>query len=305
MQRSKAGSPNLVFLISSALIILMLGYACHPTLAQRGPDGLAEPPQKPQLSPIMFRQVPHNDWTTATQIKLNGKPYYAESAEKPYSLQISTNTTSPIVRAEVRNGELWTEALGGNDSERAELDGAAYNHPINYPKGTEFWFAYQFLIEPGADQIATSGGFPGGPLAWGVVGQIHGNGTEAAVPWGLSIAGGKLSILTQRGNQVATIHWTSSRNFERNRVYDVVVRIKITGAPDSTMTCWIDGVQVARSANLAIGGPDNGNYVKVGIYRGWQNNGYPPLAVQIANVEQGTTSLMNRVSTRAAWPSPK
>ncbi len=253
----------------------------------------------------MFRQVPHNDWTPASQVTLNGKPYFSESAEKPYSLQISTNTTSPVVRAEVRNGELWTGAMGGNDTERAELDGAAFDHPINYPKGTEFWLAYQFLIEPGADQIATAGGFPGGTLAWGVIGQIHGNGRQAAVPWGLSIKGGRLSIVTQRGNQLETIHWTAPSKFVRNQVYDVVIRIKITGEPDSEMTCWIDGIQVANSTNLAIGGPDAGNYVKVGIYRGWQNDGYPPLAVQIANVEHSTASLMRRVTSRATWPVVK
>lgn len=259
----------------------------------------------PASEVVVFRQVPHNDWTPASQVTLNGKPYFSESAEKPYSLQISTNTTSPVVRAEVRNGELWTGAMGGNDTERAELDGAAFDHPINYPKGTEFWLAYQFLIEPGADQIATAGGFPGGTLAWGVIGQIHGNGRQAAVPWGLSIKGGRLSIVTQRGNQLETIHWAAPSKFVRNQVYDVVIRIKITGEPDSEMTCWIDGIQVANSTNLAIGGPDAGNYVKVGIYRGWQNDGYPPLAVQIANIEHSTASLMRRVTSRAMWPVVK
>jgi hypothetical protein len=312
MQRQRISSRNLSFPMSSILIILMFASAPHFALAQQAsfsPLDVAEAAEsttKPEPLPaITFRPVPHNDWTPATQITLNSKPYYSESAEKPYSLQFSTNTTSPIIRAEVRNGELWTEALGGNDTERAELDGSAYNHPINYPKGTEFWFAYQFRIERGADQIATAGGFPGGPLAWGVIGQIHGNGTEAAVPWALGIVGGRLSVHTQRGNQIDTIHWTAPSKFERNRVYDVVVRIKITGTTDSTMTCWIDGVQVANSTNLPIGGPDAGNYVKVGIYRGWQNDGYPPLAVQIANVEQGTASLMSRVTTRATWPSVK
>ena len=153
--------------------------------------------------------------------------------------------------------------------------------------------------------MATAGGFPGGPLAWGAVGQIHGNGTQTAVPWALGIVGGKLSIRTQRGNQIEKIHWTAPSKFVRNQVYDVVVRIKITGAADSAMTCWIDGVQIANSTNLAIGGSDAGNYVKVGIYRGWQGDGYPPLAVQIANVEHGTASLISRVTTRSAWPSVK
>jgi hypothetical protein len=71
------------------------------------------------------------------------------------------------------------------------------------------------------------------------------------------------------------------------------------------MNCWVDGIQVASSVGLTIGGPDAANYVKVGIYRGWQSEGYPPLAVQIANIKHGTASLMSRVTTRAAWPSAK
>ena len=250
---------------------------------------------------IVWKSVAHNDWTSATHITLNGRNYNPESAEKSHSAQLSTNTTSPIFRGEVRNNELWTDAMGGNDTERAELDGA----PTLYPKGTEFWFAYQFLIEPGAPQIATSGGYPGGPLAWGVVGQIHGNGSQAAVPWALSIVGEVLSIHTQQGAQVDKTHWRSENKIVRGRVYDVVVKIKITGDTKSTMTCWVDGVQVANSVGLTIGGPDAANYVKVGIYRGWQSEGYPPLAVQIANIEHGTASLMSRVTTRAAWPPAK
>lgn len=307
MQRSRGNSTNLDARVLGVLLALFSAAVLNPALAQQGfhsPIDVAEVADQ-TTGKTAFRQVPHNDWTPATQVILNSKSYYPESAEKPYSLQISTNSTSPIIRAEVRNGEMWTGAMGGNDTERAELDGAADHHPLNYPRGTEFWFAYQFLIEPGADQIATAGGYPGGPLAWGVVGQIHGNGTQAAVPWALSIVGGKLSIRTQRGNQNETIHWAAPDKFVRNQVYDVVVRIKITGRSDSTMTCWIDGIQVANSNNLAIGGNDPGNYVKIGIYRGWQRDGYPPLAVEIANVEHSAASLMRRVTTRAAWPSVK
>jgi hypothetical protein len=72
------------------------------------------------------------------------------------------------------------------------------------------------------------------------------------------------------------------------------------------MTCWIDGVQVANSANLAIGNSvDTANYPKVGIYRGWQLDGYPPLAVHIANVEHGTASLLLRVTSPLPWPMVK
>lgn len=257
----------------------------------------------PASSVVSWKTLPHNDWTDATKVTLNGKSYFQESAEKPYSAQMSTNTTTPIFRGEVRNNELWSSAIGGNDTERAELDGT----PNSYAKGTEFWFAYQFLIEAGAPQIATAGGNPGQGLAWGFVGQIHGDGStnQSAVPWEFGIQDEFLSVRTQQGNQVEKTHWKSAAKLVRGQVYSVVVRIKITGKTDSTMTCWVDGVQVANSTGLTIGGADKSNYPKVGIYRGWQGDGYPPLAVQVANVEHGTASLLARVTSSPAWPTVK
>lgn len=286
---------------NAALLAAISTWLDANTATPQGGGTVTPPP--PDTSGITWATIPHvlNDWSDAGQVALNGKKYFIESSMKPYAAQLSTNTATPIFRGEVRNGELWSGADGGNDTERAELDGT----PTIYPKGTEFWFGYQFIIEPGADQIATTGGAPGSPLAWGAVGQIHGNGKQAAVPWQLSIVGDKLSVRTQQGAQVEKIHWTDTAKLVRDKIYSVVVKIKITGATTSTMTCWINGVQVANSTGLTIGGADAGNYVKAGIYRGWQGDGYPPLAVQIANIEHGTGSLLSRVTNPLAWPTVK
>ena len=83
------------------------------------------PPAAPTPADIVWQSAPHNNWDTASQVVINGKPYYPESAEKPYSIQIAKNTTADLTRFEIRHGDLWTQALGGNDSERAELDGYA------------------------------------------------------------------------------------------------------------------------------------------------------------------------------------
>ena len=98
---------NLELLVLSIFLALLLAYADR-TRAQHISSGPVEVTEVAQSTPkpaspgmVTFRQVPNNDWTPATQITLNGKPYYSESAEKPYSLRISTNTTSPIIRAEV------------------------------------------------------------------------------------------------------------------------------------------------------------------------------------------------------------
>jgi polysaccharide lyase-like protein len=253
---------------------------------------------------VQWATIPHilNDWSVAGQVTFGGKKWYVESSRKPYAAQLSTNTTSPIFRGEVRNNELWTDTDGGNDTERAELDGS----PNQYAKGTEFWFAYQFLVEPGAAQISgtvqpNTAGNPGDPLEWGYVGQIHSSGNQAAVPWELGIKNENITVETQRGNQVSTTHFT--KPLVSGQVNDVVVRIKITGTTASAMTCWIDSVQVANSTGLTIGGPDPFNYPKVGIYRGWQGDGFPPLAVQVANVEHGTASLLSRVTNPPLWPA--
>lgn len=263
-------------------------------------------PPPPAAGAITWMTVPHvlNDWSVAGQVTFGAHKYYTESSMKPYAAQLSTNTTSPIYRGETRNNELWASADGGNDTERAELDGSV----TLYPKGTEIWVSYQFLVEPGLPMIAgavqpSSPGNPGGPLAWGVIGQVHGDGSESAVPWGLSIVGEALTVVTQRGNQVETTYPVKA--IVRGRVYNVVLRINVTGTTASTMTCWIDGVQVAISTGVVIGGADAHNYVKAGLYRGWQGDGYSPLAVQVANLEHGTASLIARVAFPLIWPSVK
>lgn len=253
---------------------------------------------------IVWAPVKNNDWTPATQITLNGNAYFTECSEQPYSLQISQNATSPIVRCEVRNNELWSGAMGGNDTERAELDGAG----SAYPKGTEFWFSYQFMVEPGAAQIAgtikpSNPGFPGGPLAWGAIGQVHGEGQGAAVPMAISIVGEQITIRTQTGAQVETLHGTAIP-LVRGQVYHVVGKIKVTGDTSSTLTVWIDGKQVTSVTGQAIGNTvDTANYFKVGIYRGWQGDGYPPLVVYVSNIEHGTASLLARVTSPLPAPT--
>lgn len=214
-----------------------------PTVVVVPPPVVTPPPvvvPPPVVTPpasgsIAWATIPHvlNDWSVAGEVTFGAHQYYTESSMKLYAAQLSTNTTTPIYRGEVRNNELWTEDDGGNDTERAELDGSV----TLYPKGTEIWASYQFMVEPGLPMVA------------GVV--------------------------------------------------------KPTGDTKSTMTCWVDGVQVATSTGIVIGGADAHNYVKAGIYRGWQGDGYSPLAVQVANLEHGTASLMARVAAPLPWPTVK
>jgi len=247
----------------------------------------------------LWKPVPHNDWNASAFVTVNGAKYFAESAEKPYSIQVASNAASDLTRFEVRNGELWSETLGGDDSERAELDGAA---GTIYQKGTVVWAAYSFLVEPGAPQISTAGGIPGHPAVWCTLAQFHGNGNARPVPVGLSYRGGKLAIFTQTDTRQIN-HWTETTPEAPGTKHDVVWNLRVEGLSTDFLNVWLDGVQIVKFTGV-IGSvtPDPGLYFKFGIYRGWQFEGYPPLAVQYANVVQGTESLKDRVAAPPAWP---
>jgi hypothetical protein len=259
-------------------------------------------PAAPTPADIVWQPAPHNNWDTASQVVINGKPYYPESAEKPHSIQIAKNTTADLTRFEIRHGDLWTQALGGNDSERAELDGYA----SLFNAGQDFWFAYDLKAENGVPWIAAApGGGQGGPGAWLTLGQIHGKGNASAVPWGLSGKGEKFRITTQTGAQVEKVHWTSPK-IVRDKIYRIVGRINISGnrAVDSSLDVWVDGVQVVNFVGK-IGDVDPKYYFKFGCYRGWENEGLPTMAFQYANVVQGTASLLSRVTSPPPWPGVK
>jgi len=230
--------------------------------------------------------------------------YWPESAENSYDLQIANNTVggADLVRFEVRNNELWTSALGGNDTERAELDGSA---GLVYAVGVPFWVAYDVMVEAGSPQIATAGGDPGGVAAWCVMGQIHGDNTENPVPWQLDYISDTFAVSIQTDpNQTWTTLWTDTAPTPRGTVRHVVVNISVSGKATDFCKVWIDGVQVVNFTGI-IGStnPDPHVYFKYGIYRGWQGDGYPPLANQIANVRQGTGSLASRITSPLPWPT--
>lgn len=270
------------------------------------------PPPPPPTTSILWTPVPAmgNNWTTASQWTFGANKYWPENAQKTYDLQVSSNTTAPIARFEVRPNELWPSADGGNDTERSEGDGSANT---KYPKGTNTWTAYSFMLEPGAPQISTAGGDPGSPAAWFVVGQWHGDGNEQPVPAELNIATTgnattssehlNYSIQTDPGQTWKSL-WTDTNAFVRGKVYDVVVNLVIAGKPTDFVNVWVNGVKVVNYTGV-IGSAtaDPNYYFKFGIYRGWQGDGLPPVAAQYANVVQGTASLMSRTTLAPAWPT--
>lgn len=269
-------------------------------IGPQGPaGGTVIPPVTPPSTGIIWKSVPHNNWDAASQVVVNGKPYYPESAEKPYNIQ-TANTTADLTRFEIRWGDLWTQALGGNDSERAELDGT----DAKFNAGTDFWWAYDLICEAGVPWIAAAPGTggTGGPGAWLVLGQIHGEGNAQAVPFALSGRGEVFKVQTQVGAQVDTTHYTSPK-IVRDQIYRFVGRINISGnlSVNSSLDFWIDGVKVVTFVGK-IGDVDPQYYFKFGCYRGWENEGLPTMAFQYANVVQGSASLLSRVTNPLPWP---
>ena len=142
-----------------------------------------------QLAPVAL-----NDWTAKTEVVVGGSSYFSENAGKSYDLGLATNSTADLTRFEVRPGEYWTSAMGGNDTERSELDGSA---ATTYGHNVSFWIASDITFEAGAPQITTAGGNPGGGAAWCVPMQVHGNGSQQPVPWQLNFLNETFSVSIQ------------------------------------------------------------------------------------------------------------
>lgn len=249
-----------------------------------------------------------NNWDSAHQIAFYGNKYWPESAEKSYSLQVSTNTSAPILRADVKPGDLWAGANGGNDTERAEFDGSA---GTIYAIGQAFNIAYSFKVEQGSPLLNTAGGNPGGPAAWFVLGQVHSNNNSAsAVPWEMNLVPNgsgasyvehlQMTIQTDP-NQKVTVLWTDPKPFVREQVYDLQVQLQIAGKATDFCKASMNGVSIANYSGIIGSATQPGpSYLKVGQYRGWQGDGIPESTVQIANVYQGTAAVPQ---PRLAWPT--
>ena len=247
----------------------------------------------------------NNNWDAAHQFTVNGVSYWPESAEKPYDIQYATNATTDLTRFEVRANELWSGAMGGNDTERAELDGSA---SALYAPGTNWWFAYDVMVEPGAPQVypPTDPNAPGQPASWLVLGQVHGE-NENPVPWQLNSVLDTLNITIQNGpTQNWVTLWTDTAPTPRGTWRRIVGNVQIQGTTKDYCRVWIDGKLVANYTGL-IGTANavDHTYLKFGVYRGWQNEGLPPYAVWYANVQQGTANLSARVTNPPALPSVK
>jgi hypothetical protein len=247
-----------------------------------------------------------NNWTASGKTTFYGYKWWPETAQQPYDAQLS-DTVPQIARFEVRPNELWSGAVGGNDTERAEFDGAA---GAIFPIGSTLGFAYSFLLEPGAPQINTSGGYPGGPAAWFIVGQIHGSKAEKTVPLTMKIktvgtaAASKEYLYFAKETdpeQTEVVLWTDPKPYVRGTVRDIVINATIAGKPTDKVQVFVNGVKVVDHVGIiGTATPDPGFFAKIGIYRGWQGDGLPPVAGQFANVVMGAAPV--DPAKRPGWP---
>lgn len=219
-------------------------------------------------------------WTSVydQEQTINGKVYKPHSAFLAHSIKKSQN--GGIHRFEVRQDEARESDDDGK--ERSELSGGNYK----YPTGTDTWVAYSFMVEPGAALSGTPN----------VLGQWHaGVGSpnfSFRVPYD-----NVLQVVLRVGDSEKYTQLVpyEKKDFVRGRWYSVVVHAKFSGKEDAVLEVWLDGHKVVDKANFVMGYPDStSNYWKFGIYRStgtWQTE-----AVQFANMELGTSSLLDRVT---------
>ncbi len=240
----------------------------------------------------------------ATHENLNGVDYYrAMDASKPYACRRSGD----LVRFEARSGDrgYWMDAMHHN--ERAELvtTSAGKQTDRMYPSGRDVWLSYAFRLVSGEQQSH-----------WAIVGQMHPSidPFEARVPPSLALTlrpapgGASLSLETRsdpslisKSSPAAVGRWRGS--LRTGQWVQIVLRYRADPFGHGALQAWADGREVVNLRNIPIGYNNvrDGAAWEFGIYRGQSAE---PLVVEYANMEQGTQSLMNRVTNPKPLPQP-
>lgn len=208
-----------------------------------------------------------------------------QATGKSYSIQEATSAPPLQHRFEVRSGDTWSKDRYVNRAEFQSL--------TKHPFGEDVWFSYAMRIKAGAPVTK-----------WNVLGQFH-NTPDAGEP-GLSppfainfIPGEKLRFLRRYNpyevDSSPTVSTMLTKAVARDRWYRIVGRITFGWNDDGAVNIWMDGSKVIGLSNTNIGYNDEvGPYWKFGIYRAQVSE---TLAVEYANMELGSGSLLNRVTS--------
>lgn len=241
------------------------------------PTPTSTPTATPSPSPVSSLDMGYRAIFDATQY-IDSVACKPQSAYKDWSIRKSSGGRA--FRFELHQGEARMDSNDiANGKDRTEI-----KHGTTYPMGKEIWESHSFNIEPGALMTST----------WNVMGQWHpGAGTPAL-----------FFTLSTNDNLLIGARYGSSTSQKRLDLYQqpikrgvwhhVVQHVTFGYQNNASVQIWLDGKLIVDKKGISVGYSDSdGVYWKFGIYR---NTTSVVTAVQFANVEIGSLSLLDRVA---------
>jgi hypothetical protein len=226
--------------------------------------------------------------------------YVLECPEKSYSFRETTSPNGAVLRHhELRSGDIADNDKKYTDGrQRCEMIGRT-----EYPLQTNLWFAYSFRW---------TGEMPGGDRNWNVMTQLRQpleSGEPAGKPPAFTMrhVRGNLELATRSDTRKTTdtqvdevvrrtLPWFPANTWQR-----IVVRVKFDPFGKGNITFWLNGQKVYASGQIPIGYNDSfGPHFSQGQYRGATD---ATTALDFANVEFGTKSLLDRVTQPKPLPN--
>jgi hypothetical protein len=226
--------------------------------------------------------------------------YVLECPEKSYSYKETTSPNGAVLRHhELRSGDIAANDKKYTDGrQRCEMIGRT-----EYPLQTNLWFSYSFRW---------TGEMPGGDRNWNVMTQLRQPLEAAETPgkppaFTMRHVRGNLELATRSDTRKTTttqvdevvrkrLPW-----FPANTWQNIVVRVKFDPFGQGNITFWLNGQKVYASGQIPIGYNDSfGPHFSQGQYRGATD---ATTALDFANVEFGTKSLLDRVTQPKPLPN--
>lgn len=221
-------------------------------------SSLLPPPPEPGF--ISYFNPAAANWSDPSII--GGQPWYNHHGGRAWSI---TKPDDYTLDFEVRQGDPEAIDVGG---ERAEISSGA-----SIPPGALIDVKFDYTLKAGIPLVGQSG------VAWATMDQIHGDVRPSWI--GFTPTGG---IFVNANPDVAydQREWQSPWSIEVGRTYRIQHQVKRSAASDGWVKLWVDGVLVADFSNIRVGGLDN--YVKLGIYRGWNGLVTQTTACRYSNI---------------------
>lgn len=237
-----------------------------PAGPQGPPGGTTTPPPPPPVTSagkISKFVATAANWSNPSVI--DGRNWFNHHGGRPYSL---TKLDDFTMRMEVRQGDPGAIDVGG---ERSEISSG-----FTYSSGKLIDVQWNTTIEAGASLASPK-------AAWVSIAQVHGddgNGKDARVAE-VTMDGDNM-LVAGNFDDSATFpffQWRDPSTVVRGRSYKM--RLQIQRGQAGTFKFWRDDVQLLNYTGPVLG---VNNYLKFGVYRGWDGLVPQTMAVRISNI---------------------